>query len=259
VSVLLAFLVLQAAPAEAARSACLARPVVIGASFAAGFGVGRSFASAFEASLAAPPEELVDLGDGAFFLAPVPSGRRQVEAALEAEPSLVLALDFLFWFGYGALDAAGGPLEAESERLTLLEAGLELLVEFRCPLVLGDFPDMSAAVGGMLMGSQMPAQDTLTALSRRVRAWAAERPKTVVLPLAELVRSLGAKSEVRIGRHLFPPGTRLLQADRLHPTLDGLLAAAQLACDELTRAGLTREDDYCLEFATARARLVPPR
>jgi hypothetical protein len=257
-SALALLLVLQGS-GLAARSECLARPAVIGASFAAGFGVGRSFAAAFEASMAAAEEEPLDLGDAFFFLTPVASGKRQVELALEAEPSLVLALDFLFWFGYGAQDKEGGPIEAEAERLDLLEAGLGLLAEFECPLVLGDFPDMSAAVGGMLMPAQMPARATLETLSGRVRSWAAARTGTLVIPLSELVRALGSKDEVRIGRHAFPAGAKLLQADRLHPTLDGLLAAAQLVCDELTRTGFTRDEDYCLEFANVRARLAPSK
>ena len=251
---------LQAAPPPAvAKPECLTRPVAIGASFAAGFGAERSFLQAFEASLQRPAAEALDLGDPLFFLSPLATGKRQVEAALEAEPTLVLALDFLFWFGYGALDVEGGPLESEPERLALLEAGLALLADFECPLVLADFPDMSAAVGGMLMPAQMPVRATLGQLSQRVRAWAAARPRTLVIPLAELVRSLSSEQEVRIGRHVFREGTRLLQADHLHPTVDGLLATAQLVCDELVRAELAPAEAFCFELAPARARLVPAR
>jgi len=245
------------ASATAARE-CLARPVVIGASFAAGFGVGRSFGAAFAASRAGEePGEPVDLGDALFFLSPLATGKRQVAAALEEEPTLVLALDFLFWFGYGALDAAGGPIEPEEERLALLETGLALLAELECPLVVGDFPDMSAAVGGMLMPAQMPERATLERLSARVRAWAAGRTDTLVIPLAELVRALGSKDEVRIGRHLYPAGTRLLQPDRLHPTLEGLIAMAQLVCDELVRAELAPEEGFRFELEPVRRRLAP--
>jgi hypothetical protein len=49
---------------------------------------------------------------------------------------------------------------------------------------------------------------------------------------------------VRIGRHAFPAGTRLLQADDLHPTLVGMVAVAQLVCDELVARKLAREEDF---------------
>ncbi|HEX6884445.1 MAG TPA: hypothetical protein VF530_13790 [Planctomycetota bacterium] len=246
-----------AAPAAAPREP-LARPVVIGASFAAGFGVGRTFGAALAASCAGEErDEPVDLGDALFFLSPLATGKRQVAAALEEEPTLVVALDFLFWFGYGALDAEGGPIEAEEERLALLETGLALLEELECPLVVGDFPDMSAAVGGMLMPSQMPERATLERLTARVRAWGAGRADTLVIPLAELVRALGSKDEVRIGRHVYPAGTRLLQADRLHPTLEGLIAMAQLVCAELVRAELAPEEAFRFELEAVRKRLVP--
>ncbi len=226
----------------------LERVVVLGASMAAGFGLERDFAAALEASLRAPHEPVLALGDFLFFTSPLAIATKQVEAALEAEATLAVGLDFLFWFGYGALDPRGGPIERESERLELLEQGLELLEELECPLVLGDFPDMSAAVGRMISPAQMPEKATLALLSKRVREWAAKREHTLVLPLAELTGKLGSKQEVRIGRHAFPAGARLLQHDQLHPTLDGMAAMGQLVCDELVRKGLAREGDFEFEL-----------
>ena len=106
----------------------------------------------------------------------------------------------------------------------------------------------------------MPARETLPLLSARVRAWAAEREDTVVMPLAELVEHLGKAAEPRIGRHAFPAGTRLLQADDLHPNLEGLAATAQLVCDELVRHGLAREPDFDFELPSVlrKLRALPP-
>jgi len=233
----------------------LERVVVIGASMSAGFGAGRSFTQVFEASLRAPHEPVLGLGDGFLFLHPHTIAAHQVEQALDSDPTLVLAIDFLFWFGYGNLDAEGGPIELESERLELLETGLALLEDIACPLVVGDFPDMSAAVGKMLAPAQMPEKTTLPLLSRRVREWAAKREQTLVLPLAEGVAQLGSPLEIRMGRHTFPAGSKLLQPDGLHASLKGLVALSQFACDELVKHGLAREADFEFELAQVMAKL----
>ncbi|MSR62465.1 MAG: hypothetical protein EXS08_08470 [Planctomycetes bacterium] len=238
------------APAERVPdSERLARVVVIGASMSAGFGASRSFGDALEASIRAPHKKVSNFASELFFTNPLTFGKQQVGSALDSEATLVVGLDFLFWFGYGTLDARGGPLDSEAERLELLERGLAYLAEFECPLLVGDFPDMSAAVGKMLSAAQMPARSTLPLLSKRVREWAAGRAHTTVVPLSELVLQLGAKSELHIGRHFFPAGTQLLQQDELHPTLQGLAASAQLVCDELIRLDLAKEADFDFELA----------
>src|SRR5262245_11034136 len=245
----------QAPPAHTPEVNHLERVVVIGASMSAGFGAGRSFAQVLEASLRGPHEPVVGLGDGLLFLSTQSIARRQVEQALEADPTLVVAIDFLFWFGYGNLDAEGGPIEGEPGRLALLETGLGLLEGFKCPLVVGDFPDMSAAVGKMIAPEQMPARATLELLSKRVREWASKREQTVVLPLAELVVQLGSPLEIRMGRHTFPAGSKLLQPDQLHASLKGLVAVAQCVCDELVKREIGREEDFEFELAKVMAKL----
>jgi hypothetical protein len=169
----------------------------------------------------------------------------------------VVALDFLFWFGYGAMTADGAPLESEDQRLELLETGLEFLDELECRLVVSDFPDMSAAVGKMLAETQMPERATLERLSARVRAWAAERGDTVVLPLAAAVEALKGEGEIVLGRHRWPPGTRLLQGDQLHPGVEGTIGVAQWVADAVVQAGWARSEDFEFDLDTVRARLQP--
>jgi hypothetical protein len=169
----------------------------------------------------------------------------------------VVGIDFLFWFGYGAKDAYGRTIDREPQRLELLEKGLAFLDDLECPLVVGDFPDMSAAVGKMLGPEQMPKLTTLPLLSRRVREWAAKRKQTIVLPLSELVPQLGSSGELHLGRHTFPAGTELLQDDHLHPTLDGLTATAQLICDTLVKQELAREADFDFDLASVQKKLGP--
>jgi len=254
-SIALCALVTWQEPPPPGAGARLGRVIVIGASMAVGFGAERSFAEVLEASIRAPHRPVLCFGDGLFFTSPHATGARQVEAALNFEPSLVVGTDFLFWFGYGSLDARGGPIERESERLELLETGLALLAGFECPLVVGDFPDMSGAVGKMLAPAQMPDKTTLPLLSKRVREWAAARTNTRVVPLSELVVQLGSPSEVRMGRHTFPAGSKLLQPDQLHASLEGLVAVSQYVCDELVKSELAHEADFEFELAKVLAKL----
>jgi len=58
---------------------------------------------------------------------------------------------------------------------------------------------------------------------------------------------------VRIGRHLYEPKARLLQADRLHPTRRGQIAIAELVASELVRLEWAKEED--LEFDLAALEL----
>jgi lysophospholipase L1-like esterase len=244
----------QAAAASSEPSPALARVVVIGASLSTGFGLEHTLADVLAASLAHPHAPLANEGDLLMFTRPLRSGGEQLERALDAEPTLVVALDFLFWFGYGTI-GADGPMASEPERLAMLERGLALFAELECPLVLADFPDMSAAVGKMITKEQLPEKATLTKLSERVRAFAAARPKTLVLPFAELARTLKAEQEVHIGRHTYPRGSRLLQPDELHPTLEGMVAVGQLLLDELVKAELVLADEVLFERERVLARV----
>jgi hypothetical protein len=240
-------------------SPALARVAVVGASLSAGFGLDRTLSDALDASLAGPHGRLANHGDILMFTRPLRSGGEQVERALAGEPTLVVALDFLFWFGYGTIGPDGGPMQSEAQRLAMLEKGLALFAEYEGPLVLADFPDMSRAIGKMLTREQVPDKATLGKLSERVRAFAKTRPKTWVLPFSELAQRLRAEREVRIGRHTYPPGAKLLQPDELHPTTEGLLAVGQLVLDELVQAGLVREDECLFEHEAAQRRLQAPR
>jgi hypothetical protein len=233
-----------AAVPAVATSAILERPVVIGASLSAGFGlyheVGEvvTLADVVDAALAAPHGPVQGFGNGFFFQAPLERGHEQIERARSQDPTLVVALDFLFWFGYGM------PL-TEPERLALLERGLELLGAVECPLLVGDFPDMRAALESdfeilgqrMIYPAQVPAPATLALLNARLRAWAAERANVVVAPLAEFaaLTNAGAELEFR-GRTLAGGRAAFLQRDLLHPNLAGACATALLALDALAQA-----------------------
>ncbi|MBM4098720.1 MAG: hypothetical protein FJ260_02015 [Planctomycetes bacterium] len=222
-----------------------ARVHVIGASASAGFGVrppvergtpGRlSGLTLAQVAECAGNGSCRVTGDATalFSASPLSTGTEQVEGllAMDPRPTVVFADDFLFWFTYGALAVDGNrtPITDESQRLQMLESGLALLdrvVEVKLPLVVGDIPDMSVAVGGMLSRMQMPKPDTLARANERIRAWAAGKPRVAVLPLARLVEELRSGKPFDAGRRSWSEATDgpLIQRDQLHATFAGTVA-----------------------------------
>ena len=244
--------------------------VVLGASASAGFGV-RITADhpsgtpvARELNLAAVLEvvlpertRLRSESTAFFFASPLETGKRQITAAIEAKPTLVVAIDYLFWFGYGV---AGGedPQDEEARRLARLERGLAELERLGdVPIVLGDLPDMSDSVGRMLRERQMPSAAALKAMNERIHAWAQDRPLVRSFPLAKLIDQMRGGEALTIGTVQWSAeeAQQTLQWDRLHPSVDGLIVLAQQALVCLradgpsapnapeSRAGESREHD----------------
>jgi hypothetical protein len=225
------------------------RAHVIGASASAGFGVrpplppdhpGRlqpvTLAAIADAARAGAGTVTGD-ATGLFFLSPSANGGREVEGTLATQPrpTIVIGVDFLFWFTYGAADGDGRAIRDEKQRLAHLEVGLALadrIAKAGMPLVIGDIPDMSPAVGKMLSKAQMPLLETIGRANERIRTWAAERPRVAVVPLARLVTELRSGKPFEAGRRTWSEAAdgALIQRDQLHPTFVGSLAL--LACIE---------------------------
>jgi len=279
----------QSAPAPASPVAAAAEPTkshrvaIIGASASAGFGCvlretredgehALGFRLVDMVRLACPELELVtsDLASGFFFLAPVKNGAASAKRAAEFKPDCILALDFLFWYCYGDDAPEGGRLVEESQRLAKLELGLKELERFDVPVLVGDIPDMSPAVGRMLSPAQMPAKDTLAKANARFAEWAAARANIVVVPLASMQRQLMEERalEIRGVRLEGTAETPLLQRDQLHPAPLGLAGLASAIVvdlkDALASAAKASVADDCepeprATFERARAALKPSR
>lgn len=212
------------------------RVVVIGASASAGFGTAAELgsdvplAAALEPMLRLSHAPVQDRANSLFFLDPAGHGANQVADALAQEPTLVVALDFLFWFGYGVKD--------DDERREDLDHGLRLLERFSCPVLVGLIPDMRPAVGEMLVAEQVPPPEALARLNARIAEWASGRANAVLVPVPGLVDAARSGGPVRAGLSEWPrDGARILiQPDRLHPTVEGLAALAALALEQLARA-----------------------
>ena len=239
------------AAAPAAAAAKPLRIAVIGASASAGFGcVMREMRDDGEYALsfrlidmvrhACPELELLttDMSSGFFFLAPLRNGATAAKRALDFKPDCVIALDFLFWYCYGDDSPKGGPLGDESERLDKLELGLKELEKFSVPVLVGDLPDMSPAVGKMLSPAQMPAKETLRKANTRFAEWANTRENVRILPLANMQRQLMEERalEVRGVRLEGTPARPLLQRDELHPAPLGMVGLAVAVAVELKDA-----------------------
>jgi hypothetical protein len=212
--------------------------VVVGASASAGYSsepqnpanthpqypLGRYL----DAALTAPHPRARNLANAMFFAQPEVQGRSQIDDALKAGPTLVVGVDFLFWFCYG--DGAN-----DEARLKRFEQGLKLLEPIQCPLIVGDIPDASAASRAMLGDEQIPSAPTMAAANRRLQEWAAGRSNVAIVPLSAFMRSAASDGPVTVHNYTLPQGqTRiLLQADNLHPSPPGSSVLALAALDAL--------------------------
>jgi hypothetical protein len=230
---------------SAGSVAGLARIAVLGASVSDGFGLDDEigartvFADVVDASLKTAHESVYNKASAFFFSDPAGTARDAVEAAKKKDPTLVVGIDYLFWFGYGRVPA-------ESDRLARFEKGLASLESFTCPVLVGDLPDMSPALEGesplthrpMLRREQVPTPESLKKLNERLAAWSTEHANVVVVPLAEMLARVRAHDEIALRGNVWPKDAapRLLQKDLLHPTLEGAIAVWLVAGDCLVRA-----------------------
>lgn len=226
-------LVAQRTPQPAAGSAILSRPVTIGASLTAGFGTWRPLATYLDPAIKVPHRPIARHDDIMFFRRPTIVGKREVDDCLAEKPSMVIAIDFLFWYGYGFIWGDDIP----KQRLARLEVGLAQLERIGVPLVIGDFPDMRGAHPWMLHAIQIPSADTLGRLNARLREWANDKPHVLVLPLGAWVK--------RLRNDRWPvetpdgPGrlnlANAIQWDRLHPTRLGYIFMLREAIDAIAK------------------------
>ena len=220
------------------------RIVMVGASATAGFTESEPLGGPttpqyrlcryVDAALMSPHEPAQNFGDRLFFIQPEAAGRYQIEQALKAKPTLLVGIDFLFWFCYG--DGL-----TDKDRLQQFEKGLKLLESVQCPLVLGDIPDASAATNDILSVEAVPSIAAMSAANRRLKEWAASRRQVVVVSLSEFMRNAMANHAITVHGQTLPEGkTRvLLQEDKLHPSPPGCAVLALIILDAVqsTRPG----------------------
>ena len=179
-----------------------------------------------DAALKVSHEPVLNLGNAFFFFQPEAMGQQQVARALTNRPTLIIGLDFPFWFVYGEG-------ETDEARLKRFDYGLKLLEKIQCPLVIGNIPDASAAVNKMLRPDQMPSLKAIAAANERLKAWAASRGQVAVVELSDFMRKAAANRAISISDHTLQDGQTqmLLQNDRLHPSPPGCAVLALAVLD----------------------------
>ena len=249
--------------------AALERVALTGASVTDGFLIPHevdamvSMSDTFAAACTAEIEPPLRRSSAMFFLDPERHAEAYVAQITRHDPSLVIAVDFLFWFSFGW--HFGG----EEGRLESLERGLGHLSSLSCPLVIGDIPDVSdAAVNGvgihgapMIHPGQVPKAETRELLNRRIREWAAERDHVHVVPLAEFFDRLSrgeafAVRDIEVEADTFD---RFMDSDRLHPNFAGLTLLTALIADTLVTAELAPADAFHWDLETIQGRVLAAR
>lgn len=203
-------------PADQLTSAPLQTISVVGASVSAGF-MSQPIASFLKQAL--PDSTIASPGQVLMFQDADLNGRKQISAAINTGATMVLAVDFLFWFAYRDAEPEqerDGSDQISMVRQHALLRGLAQLDRLRtAKIIVGDLPDMRSAVNWMLPPSVVPTPEELRAFNLRIREWAMARPNVTVLPMAEWWQEInqGTDGDVK----------ELLAADGLHLTERGTL------------------------------------
>ena len=239
----------------------LARMVMIGASVTSGYASIRLAGNSNEqlcrlnhyldSAIVLPHEPVRNFSTPEFFLNADNSARKQIDSALQMQPTMVVGADFLFWLCYG-------DHLTEPQRLEKFDRGLKMLEAISCPLIVGDIPDASAATNGLLSAGEVPAQSTMEEANRRLDAWASKHPQVSVLKLSALMKSTGIDEKIVLhGKAISMDQVRhSFQPDRLHLLPAGCAILTLAILDALRAkevAGQVRWDARDIELRTIAA------
>lgn len=189
------------------------RIAVIGASVSAGFG-GMSVANEMKA--AASDARVFDAARLDMYQDALTIGPNEVRQALDSQPDLVIALDFLFWYEY----ASASP----QQRTQRFEAGLAELDKIRATgaaVIVGDVPSYTQASELILPHSMIPSATELADFNVRLRVWAADR-KIVVVPFAEMCQPLLSDGDIEVTPGEYVRARELMAFDGMHPNPVGM-------------------------------------
>lgn len=251
----------QAPDASNSSVHALERVAVIGASLSAGYRTSTNLQRVLDAVIERADVAIDSETSTMFFTDPFGVAEAQVDTAHAFEPTLVVAVDFLFWFGYGLTGEGGDLIRGDGQRVKGVEFALGLLDRLSCPMVVGDFGDMSPAAGRALLSGQLPSSTALERMNEMVRTWAKRRGDVVVLPIGDLLDDLRSAKPIEIaGRRFEPDETKgWMQRDRLHPTREGLIAVGLWIADELVRRRWASPEDLARSYELLDERVEATR
>jgi len=212
--------------------------VVMGASASGGFGTGKeigpgvndvTLSQLLDRMIKTENHNVLDASSLMFFMSPKRKGAELLKKAIEAKPTCVIALDYLFWYAYGSKNNI-------DERQECLAEGLKSLESFECPVVISLLPDMHRSIGLMLSEKQVPSANELKILNTQIQEWANNRSNIAVAPLKNYLERLYSNQSVQAAQEKWDPPDalkQLIQKDKLHPTIIGLGMMAAMSIDTL--------------------------
>jgi hypothetical protein len=244
----------------------LEQVVVVGASLSDGFGLSAELGTAVDlgqvlaVALAPRAANIECLANSLFSQAPIENGAKQVEKALTLDASLVIAADFAFWFGYGL------GINCD-QRMQRLDECLRQLERLKCPILLGDFPDMTRALAGhspiaggraLILPQHIPAPSCQEQLNKRLGQWAAQRDNVCLWPMSKFVAALGSEESLEVRANKFKGERKraLMQDDLLHPSSHGASVVSLLILDRMSQVGWLSDEQVTWDADALHKQLV---
>jgi hypothetical protein len=220
----------------------------LGASITAGFQSKLTLARALEA-VTTQNFSATDASDLLTFMNPDGAAKKALPKAIEAEPQVAVALDFLFWFVYGR------GKEGYEKRKAQLDIGLSWLEQIESPLLVGLIPHITDASRQMLGQGAVPTAKEIERLNADLTAWADKRKTVHVLQVPSWLDALknGGEVETLGTKHKFSR-EEILLPDNLHLKRRGVIIAAALVADELVRLGHLEKNSMVKDLAAAEKR-----
>ncbi len=208
------------------------RIFIMGASVSAGMG-GLTFLDAFKA--AAPRGEVASAASIMLFRDPKAATLKQAAHAADFKPSIVIALDLLFWDAYGF-----APQAARRRAIADALAALDRLHAAGAIIVVGDIPRIVTASPMMLSPEAVPPANELAELNAELAAWAG--PGKFVAPFAAWATPLAANAAVTMPDGARVMASTLMAADGLHANPRGTYYVLSLLDHWLEARGVPADD-----------------
>ena len=239
----------------------MGRPAIVGASASSGVGaeipspdpedssdtISVDLEASYDTVVLASHRRPLNFSSGFHFRDPTESTRRQLQRAMDTDPSCLIAIDLLFWSAHLPVDEDALGTEEESRRRhASLEEVLGQLEAIEIPMVLGYIPPIDPDLIEFVDIDRVPSRELLDDLNARVEQWAAEHPNVVLVDFGRFIDSVYAEDAATIAGNRFDGAQMrgLMNEDNLHPTAKGLVVLMQIACAELEARGLIGPEDW---------------
>jgi hypothetical protein len=241
------------------------RVVVTGASVSSGFGVTTppikgdlgaypiNMKHIMEGVITSDLSEVKFFGDLLFFKKSRANAKAYIEKIKEYKPTLVVGVDFLFWFGHGTPPVGCDISQYRMEKLNFV---LDLLGELKVPIIIGDLPNVRQTIGKMLSPKQVPTKELLLALNERIHEWGDSHANVTVVEVFDLSNKLMNDEPITFLGHTWPAGSqsKLLQQDMLHTTFEGTVIASMMVAEAIDVGCIETDPKVIMKRAAANAR-----